>query len=130
MFFKVLVAVSLVLSFNIDSTAQKFEFQTLDINNQGYANLDFVGMPPKKGYKEVLVIENTGQEDLTIFSVESGCHCIKARVQKKKLKPKQSTKLFINWSPAPDVEFSSSISIFTNDTNFKEVWLRILGNIK
>lgn len=111
------------------SFSQTLEIEYFDLNEQGFATVLFEGMPGKKGFKKEITLINCGDKDLIISKVEGGCECVKTKVNKKKLKPQESTKLTIRWSPPQDTEFSSSISIFSNDTRFKEIWIQMLGNL-
>lgn len=109
---------------------QNLTLEYFDINEQGFATVFFEGLPGKKGFKKELILVNSSDKDLIISKVEGGCECVKTKVSKKKLKPNQSTKLLIRWSPPEDTEFSSSISIFSNDTRFREIWVQMLGNLR
>lgn len=112
------------------SLGQTLEIEYFDINEQGFATVFFEGLPGKKGFKKEIVLINSSDKDLIISKVEGGCECVKTKVSKKKLKPNQSAKLRIRWSPPEDTEFSSSISIFSNDTRFREIWVQMLGNMR
>ena len=110
--------------------AQTLHLEGLQINEQGYATLEFEGIPGKKGYQLSLQITNIGHKDLYIDKVEGGCHCTKAKIKKKRLRPNQSTKLLIKWKPDQDTEFSSSLTINSNDQQFPEIWLQLFGNVE
>lgn len=97
---------------------------------QPYLEVEFEGTPPKKGYKKVLEVTNLGEPDLIVQQLEGGCDCIKARIKKKRIQQNQTTQLIIRWNPLVDTEFSGSITIKSNDPNYPEVWIQLLGHIE
>lgn len=97
---------------------------------QPYLELEFEGKPPKKGYKKIVAVSNLGEPDLIIQQLEGGCDCIKVRLKKKRIRRNQTTSLVIKWNPPVDTEFSGSINIKSNDPNYPEVWIQLLGHIE
>lgn len=95
-----------------------------------YLELEFEGKPPKKGYQKILQLTNLDTPPLIIHQLEGGCDCIKVRVRKKKIKHQQVTQIILRWNPPLDTEFSGSVSIKSNDPNYPEVWLNLLGHIE
>ncbi len=111
--------------------AQSLEFQEYEITEEKpYVEIIFEGQPSKKGYKKTLLLQNTGTATLLIQKVEASCDCIKARIKKKKLKEGQQTALIMHWKPSGDTEFSGAISVQSNDPNYKELWIHLLGNME
>jgi hypothetical protein len=110
--------------------AQNLEVEGhLITEEQPYVELDFEENRPQKGYKTTLILSNTAVEPLLIKAVEGGCDCIKTRIRKKKLKQHQKTKLLIKWNPDGDTEFSGAISIQSNDVQYPELWIHLLGHL-
>ncbi len=105
-------------------------FPDYEINNQGYASVEFEGNPGSKGYKKTITILNNGDAPLLLKKVEGGCHCVKTKICKKTLRSQQKAKLTIIWKPDGDTEFSSSISIFSNDNRYPEIWIQLLGHVE
>lgn len=110
--------------------AQTLTIQNIPWQGQDYVSIDFEGAVPKKGYKKVLHLQNTGKQTLIIESIEGGCDCTKVRLKKKQLLPQEKTTLIIRWNPSQDTEFSGSITIKSNDSSRPEAWLELLANVE
>ena len=76
------------------------------------------------------VVTNNGKVDLVVKQGPKSCACTRYDIEKKRLKPGESTKVIVGWKPKEaKAMFRQNMNLYTNDPENKVILLTVSGTV-
>lgn len=76
------------------------------------------------------IVTNNGEADLVLKQGPKSCACTRYDIEKKRIKPGESTKVHVGWKPKdPKTIFRQNMNLYTNDPENKVVQLVVSGTV-
>lgn len=102
-------------------------YPTFEIDNRlfGFGSMEF-GEVGTHSYE----VTNTGESNLLLKQGPKSCACTRYEIESKELKPGESTKIHVEWTPKnPEIRFRQVMNLYTNDPKTPVVSLEIGGHV-
>lgn len=123
------VSVALLPDFSKLTEQQKNNPPQITLSSQ---ELEFVDLKPKQKKSQTIVISNTGKSDLNIQDMQVFSMALAVKLNKRVLKPGESTKMKITVlaQNLPRVKGSPRVLMITNDPNQPMITIRVKARLK